>query len=267
MDLVIATHQPEGIARVAQQNLPVIPDVRYVVSWQAHGDAPVPAQLAGRSDVEVHRFDGKGLSANRNNAIAHCKSDILLFADDDIIYTAEGLRAVVDTFAGHPEVDLATFRSVHGDPAHFPAAETSLDRRLPKGYYATSFEIAFRRETGLRCCPELGLGSDRLHGGEDEMVVMSAIHRGLNCRYFPLTICEHPGESTGTKSSPTAGNLRGQGCVIALQYPATAVLRLPLKAWRLWRARRSAFFPALWHLAAGALAAPGVLHRNHDSLW
>lgn len=267
LDLVLATHRPEGIARVAQQQLPALDGVRYIISWQDHRNADIPAPLAQRADVEVWRFDGTGLSANRNNAIAHCRADILLFADDDIIYNPEGLQAVIDTFARHPQLDVATFRSVHGDTARFPAQDTKLGRRMPRNYYVTSFEIAFRRSAGLRCCPELGLGSPRLHAGEDEMLLMSAIRRGLDCRYFAVTICEHPGESTGTRSSPSAGILRGMGCLIALTRPGTALLRLPLKAWRMSRHYGVPFFSALWHLTAGALMAPGLLRRNHDTLW
>ncbi len=71
LDLLVATHRPEGILRVAQMVLPPIAGVRYVVSWQNHHDAPEPEVLK-RPDVTILRFDGVGLSANRNNALANC---------------------------------------------------------------------------------------------------------------------------------------------------------------------------------------------------
>lgn len=269
LDLAMITYRPEGLARLAGRLLPPLPGVRYVVSWQEHGGAPVPDEIAQRADVEVHRLDVKGQSHNRNNAIAHCRADIILHADDDIIYTPAGLQTVIDTFEQNPEVDVATFRSVHGDASRFPADATDLGRRLPKGYYVATFEIAFRRATAgnLRCCPELGLASPRLHAGEDEMFLMSAIRRGLHCRFFPATICTHPGESTGTKGSPSNGNLEGFGCVIALTYPRTAALRVPLKAWRLSRAGAASLPRALYRVALGAMQAPGVLRRNRTTLW
>lgn len=269
LDLAMITHRPEGIVRLAANLLSPLPGVRYVVSWQEHGDAPVPDEIACRADVEVHRLDEPGLANNRNNAIAHCRADIVLFADDDITYTQEGLQAVVDAFGRNPGVDVATFRSVHGDASRFPACETILEKRLPKGYYVASIEIAFRRATAwmLRCCPELGLGAPALHAGEDEMFLMSAIRRGLQCRFFPSTICAHHGESTGTKTSLSDGTLEGFGCVIALMHPLTAVLRVPLKAWRVSRAGNASLPRALYRVALGALQAPGVLRRNHDTLW
>jgi len=268
LDLALVTHRPEGIARVAAMQLPRVDGVRYVVSWQAHDNAPIPAGLL-RPDIEVHRFDGKGISTNRNNAIGHCKADIILFADDDIIYTADGLRAVIDTFARHPEVDMATFRSRQPTNKVYPDKSVKLNAHLPKNYSVGTIEIAFRRSTAgfLRCHPELGLGSPRLHGGEDEMFLMSAIRRGLECRFFPVTICEHPNPSTGTKASLTNENLQAAGCLIALTRPGTAIMRLPLKAWRVSRARQASLPRAIYHLFRGAAMAPGVLRRGHQYLW
>lgn len=269
LDLAVATHRPEGIRRVASMVLPPMPGVRYIVSWQSHGNTPVPDELSERPDVVIHRFDGTGLSNNRNNAIDHATADIILFADDDVIYYPEGLRQLRQAFADNPKVDFITLRSHHGDLSRFPDQSVCLRSRLPKGYSVASFEIAFRRSRrgALHCCPELGLGAPRLHGGEDEMFLLSAIKRGFDCRYFPITIGAHPHESTGTKAKMTDGNLLAAGCVIALTYPWSAVLRLPLKALRLARSGRAPFFGALLRLCQGALTAPALRRRHPSTLW
>lgn len=268
LDLAIVTHRPEGISRVAAMRLPAMAGVRYVVSWQSHDGAPVPKALM-RDDVEVHRFDGTGISANRNNALAHCRADIVLFADDDIEIRPEGLRGVRRVYEENPEVDVATFRSEHGDMSRFPAVEADLTHGFPKGYSVSSIELSLRRATAgdLRCCPELGIGSGRFLGGEDEAFLLTAIRRGLNCRFFPVTVCSHPDESTGTKSGLSDGNILAAGMVIALAYPRTAFMRVPLKAWRLARGRRASLWRALRLTAAGALAAPALRRRNRDFLW
>ncbi|MDE7388947.1 MAG: glycosyltransferase [Muribaculaceae bacterium] len=269
LDVAISTYRPEGIERVAAMYLPEIPDVRYVVSWQAHNGAVLPPALAARRDVEVHRFDSMGQSHNRNNALRHCRADIVLMSDDDLTYTDEGLKAVIRAFEDNPDVNVATFRSRQTAIRIYPDSCVRLHRRLPRGYYVTTFEIACRRTAigSMRFCPELGLNSPMMHGGEDEMFLMAAIRRGLNCRFFPITICAHPHESTGTKSRLTAANLRAAGCVIALSYGLGATLRVPLKAWRVYRKGQAPLLKALRHLTRGALMAPGVLRRNHDSLW
>lgn len=266
LDLAVVTHQPEGIQRVAKMVLPPIEGVNYVVSWQNHQNAPVPESLK-RADVRIFRLEGRGISRNRNNAIANCCADIVLFADDDIIYYEDSFRHVREAFMQHPEVDVATFRSEHGDMSRFPAVETRLRRKAPPGYYVNSIEIAFRRKSNLRCCEELGISAPTLHGGEDEAFLLSAIRRGLNCRFFPITICAHPHESTGTKSRMTPGNLMAAGCVIVLSYPVSAWLRVPLKAWRTWRMGKAGFASAFGNIIRGAMMAGGVRRRNRDSLW
>lgn len=269
LDIAICTYRPEGIARVAAMCLPKLPDVNYVVSWQAHDDAPVPAELASRPDVSIHRFDGTGLSSNRNNAMRFCSSDIVLIGDDDLIYTDGQIEGLIRSFEGAPDVAVATFRSEQGSPHPYPESSVRLQRKLPRGYHVSSIEIAYRRNAiGELCfCTELGLNSPMLHAGEDEMFLMAAIRRGLHCRFFPVTVCSHLHASTGTKNRLEAGNLRSAGCVIALTYGMGAILRVPLKAWRVSRKKQAPLFRALYHLTRGALMAPGVLRRNPDSLW
>ncbi len=269
LDLAVVTYGPEGMERVAKMLPEPAEGVRYVVSWQASEAKPLPDLLRGRSDVEVHRIESKGISLNRNNALAHCTADIILFADDDLTLYPEGLTELRKAFAENPDVDVATFRSDHGDMSRFPTAKTILGTRLPKNYYVSGIEIALRRSSaGALCwCPELGLGVPRLHGGEDELFVLSAIRRGLKCCFFPITICAHPHPSTGTKRNPTPGNLRGAGCTIALTYPLSWPLRVPLKAWRLRRQGAKNILRSLYYLFCGAAMAPGVLRRNRDTLW
>lgn len=268
LDLALITHRPEGIARIAAMNLPIIDGVRYIVSWQQHEDAPVPAVLQ-RDDIEIYRFDHPGLSRNRNNAIDHCSADIILLSDDDITYHEDGLHQVMRTFAENPGLDLASFKARMHDGPDYPAISCPLTRKMPKGFWIASINIAFRLKSvgNLRFHPELGLGSKCLHGGEDELFILSAIRRKLDCRYFPVEICSHPHESTGTKKNLTPANLRAMGCYIAIAQPATAALRLPLKAYRLHHSGRSGFVNALFHLISGAAHAPKILRGDRRYLW
>lgn len=250
-------------------NLPKISGVSYVISWQDHRNAPIPESLLCRHDINIHRFDQQGLSRNRNNAFDHCKSDIILCSDNDLTYTDEGLTAVMKAFTDHPDADFATFRSIHGGSSViYPSESCRLSLPLPKNYYATSFELAFRRRTAgwLRCHPAFGLGAKSMHCGEDELLLLCAIHRGLNCRFFPITICSHPHLSTGTKARLSGKDLRAMGCIIALTYPISFMLRIPLKAYRVHSSRQSSLVKALWYLTSGALRAPW-LFRDRRYLW
>lgn len=268
LDVAIVTHRPEGLVRVAAMDLPAIEGVRYVVSWQNHEDAPIPDSLM-RDDIAIYRFDGRGISRNRNNAYEHCTADIVLNSDDDLIYTPEQLKAVVRTFDENPDVDLATFMADMPGPAVYPKESTALTEPLPKGYWVVSFTMAFRRKAigDLRMHPDLGLGAEKMHAAEEELFLLSAIRRGLNCRFFPVTICTHPDESTGTQSRLTPPVIRAMGCYIAIATPKTLVPRIVLKALRLKRSGRAGFISAIRYLAEGARLAPAILNGDRRYLW
>ncbi|MCM1164209.1 MAG: glycosyltransferase [Muribaculaceae bacterium] len=257
LDVLISTHAPEGIQRVEQMGLPHVDGVRYIVSWQRHADTSVPPSLASRSDVEIYRLSQPGLSRNRNNAMDHSTADIMLMADDDLVYTPEGLRSIIIAFEQRPSMLIASFMYAGEDAKKYPASECTLDH-LPKGFYQSAIEIAVRRcaaTATLRFSPDFGLGSERWPVGEDTIFMLSARHRGITPVFIPLVICTHRGLSTGNRPITDPRMMSGIGACIALEYPYTAPLRIPLKAWREYRARRMSLLPALFHMTAGALRA------------
>lgn len=265
IDIVIATHRPAGIARVAEMSAPTLPGVRYVVSWQNHENAPIPEAL-NRPDMTVLRLNSSGLSRNRNNALEHCQADAILIADDDITIFPKGVIELQKYYAEHPEADFVTFQTLPTGRKIYPSSEIKLFLPLPKGYYANSTELSWRRRLNLRFCPELGLGSERFQGGEDEAILVYAIRQGFDCRYVPICMSSHPNESTGTKAKLTDSNLLAFGLVIALQYPLSAILRIPLKAWRVSRKGQASFFRALLLGYKGAITLPALRRRNPDTI-
>lgn len=266
LSIAVATYGPEGMERLAKAELPRLEGLRYVVSWQKSRNTPVPQSLR-RDDIDVYRFEEYGQSANRNNAYAHCQTEWIMVGDDDFVYHTAGIKALMHFIADHPEADFITYRSETDLGTVYPDETAVLHWPLPKGYFVWSGELTFKKSTGLQCCPELGLNSPRMHGGEDEALLMSAIKRGLHAVFTPILIVSHPHPSTGSKKGRTAANLRALGCIIALGWPATAPARVLLKAWRTWRTGKAPFWKSLFFMAQGMLEAPGVLKRNHNSLW
>lgn len=255
LDVLIATYMPEGILRVADMDLPVVDGVCYIVSWQQHGDAPVPEVLASRTDMLIDRFGQKGVSLNRNNAIELATADILLMADDDLRYTPDRLRAVVETFEKNPDVDYASFM-YEGEHKTYPSEACDLTGNLPKGFYQTTFEVAVRRDSPagkLRFHAAFGPGAPIFHSGEDEMFLLTALRLGIRCRFFPIVITTHNGPTTGNRPITDPKVLQGMGAFIFYLYPFTFIPRIPLKAWRLARAGQAPFFKALYELASGVI--------------
>ena len=255
LNLAIATHGPEGLKRVESILLPQKEGITYIVSWQNHENKEIPEGLKKREDVRILRLDKKGLSNNRNNAIDHCEGDIILFADDDMVYSIEALDKLRDIFEKNPDVDLALFKVKFSEEKSYPSESVTLGCPFPKDYYVSSVEIAVRRKSlgDLRLYPALGLGSESMLAGEDEFFVASAIRRGLKCRFFPLEIGRHPDISTGSKISP--GIMKGQGFVMAVIYPRSVWIRVFLKSYRNRKNGKASFRSSFVNLIKGVITA------------
>lgn len=253
LSVLIATCRPAGIERVVEMDLPEVDGVHYWVSWQMHENLPLPEPLSLRKDMTVLRADTIGLSNNRNNLLENAIGDVFLIADDDLRYTSTQLVDVIRTFDENPDVDYASFMFTGADAKAYPSHACPL-WPVPKNFFQTSFEVAIRnnsRTARLRYNPFFGLGAPVLRSGEDELFLISAIRLRLNCKFFPIIITHHEGLTTGTRKITDNGVLKASGAVIAVQYPFTAFLRIPLKAYRLQMSGQASFGKSLWYMIQG----------------
>lgn len=261
LDVAIATLGSDGIRRTADMDLPPTEGVRYVVSWQTDDDLqPIPSALR-RNDITVTRIRPSGVSDNRNNAFRHCNADIVLCADDDLSYTSSALRAVITSFEAYPDIDYGVFRysgddhsAIVNSTKRYPAEECAICGHM-RGFSVCTFEMAVRRsviERGTGFDPRFGPGGE-IACGEDEMFFLTLRKLGLRGRFFPITVAHHKGLSTGFRKITEPRVAEGMGTVIGMTYPVSAILRIPLKAWRLQRHDRMAFPKALFHLYRGWL--------------
>lgn len=253
LSVLIATCRPAGIERVVAMELPVVKGVHYWVSWQMHERLPVPEALASRNDVTVLRADSIGSSNNRNNLLEQSTGEIFLIADDDLRYTPDQLSSIIRTFDENPDVDYASFMYTGADAKSYPSERCSL-HTIPKNFSQSCVEIALRcneRTAKLRFNTFFGIAAPVLCAAEDEMFLLQALRMGLNCQFFPIVITHHEGLTTGNRKITDNGVLKASGAVIAVQYPFTAFLRIPLKAYRLHKSGQASFLRSLRHMTYG----------------
>jgi glycosyltransferase involved in cell wall biosynthesis len=246
-----------GIADVAKMLMPQRADVRYLVSWQQTAAEPknVP-ELLLRDDVRVLVLEGKGLSRNRNNALKHAQGDVCLIADDDLVYFPESIEKVVETFNADTTLDFATFRYVaNNNQKSYPAEgfEFALGK-YPKGYYVTSFEIAFRRmsvQGKLWFDEHFGLGAPELQAGEEEVFVHDALAMGLRGRFVPFDIVRHDDDTTAVRMAKNKGVIMASAAYLQVAYKRNYKwLRALLMAWRVSRKTGLNLFKTMkwvWH--------------------
>ena len=254
LEILIATLD-EGIERVDTMLLPPRVDIGYLVSWQhsSNKDIELPKNLK-RDDVKICDLDGRGLSRNRNNCIEHASADVCLIADDDCRYTHEQLQSVMDTFERNHDVDIATFKySGEGNKKYYPEQSTDLGS-FPKGYYVSSIEVAFKRESvqgKVWFNENFGLGTEPFHCGEENLFIQEALALGLKCRFFPITIVHDQQPLEFLNRSMDTGTLMAHGADLEIFHRGTKHVRALLKAWRLKRNEKVPFFHGLRHIFKG----------------
>lgn len=170
-------------------------DVEYVVSVQYTDEkylAEIPQILKDRPDVKIFTLAGRGLSRNRNNALAHCTTPLALISDDDVRYTHAYLDAVIEAFAVHSTADIITFNALDasGNPLREYSPYAFDYEHQPRGNYYISFEIALRLSERIACFDErFGLGADYLCAGEEDVFLYDSRKRGAKILSLPITAC------------------------------------------------------------------------------
>ncbi len=239
LQVLICTYGEDGIKRVAASGHPTVPGVEYLVSWQTDGNTPIPATL-DRADFSIHTTDTKGLSANRNIALSIATAPLLLIGDDDVDYSEEGLRGVLDAFATHPDKDLLTFRYESLSHSKFyPTRQCDLSTP-EKGYFVTSFEIALRKDSvrgKIWFNENFGIGST-FPSGEEDVFIRECLDAGLKGLFIPLTINRHDGTTTSERNLMLATRPQTKGAVFLRLHPHDWSLRMIAHALReipLWK--------------------------------
>lgn len=234
LEVMVAVYGRSAIERVSGEGrLEKCPGVRYLLSWQKGDDvsAEVPDALLRRDDVVVRILDGKGVSLNRNNLLSMATAPYLLCADDDIVYRADSLKAVIRAMDERPDVDLAVFRCDSAETRRYPAGERDLTYKpWCRAFYPYLVEIAMRRDSieraGLRFDERFGTNAGFLGAGEEDVFCFMAWKLGLRLRFVPITILALDGNTTRVRLGARPEVIRARGAVLRVVYGRLSALRM-----------------------------------------
>ena len=197
LNVLICTFD-KGIERIPSMLLPPRNDVSYIVSMQYTDNGwlqRVPESLSERKDVSVYFLQGRGLSRNRNNALAHADGDVALIADDDCRYRQDYFDTILRVYTEHPDIDIIQFKinAFDGVPIKKYATYAHPYAKRPKGMYPTSPELTLRVSAvkgKLSFNERFGLGSGCLFCGEEDVFLHDAMQAGLSVWYFPYVVVD-----------------------------------------------------------------------------
>lgn len=134
----------------------------------------------------------RGVGKSRNLAIENSDADILLFADDDVVYDDGMERAVVRAFEEHKDSDILLFNleSLNPERPEFMAEQEIKVSRLNFLRYGAQ-KIAVRADimnkNKLRFSLLFG-GGAKYQCGEDNLFLIQSIKAGLNLLAVPVKI-------------------------------------------------------------------------------
>lgn len=173
--------------------------IRYLILVQKGEGAVGSAEITERSDVTRRDLQGVGLSLSRNAALDHASGALLVFADDDMTLSVEGIMALARVFEEDPALDFAAGWRSDRLPRAGRRGRVHRLHHFNSGRIAAP-ELMVRRSAviaaGIRFDPDFGLGAK--HGlGEEYVFVTDALKAGLQGRSFAVVIGAHPHESTG----------------------------------------------------------------------
>ena len=125
-----------------------------------------------------------GVGLNRNNAWMRCTADIIIFADDDMIYEDGYQEKVLQYFNDNPKADVIIFNinEVVGK------RKINTKKKFTKKFFYGAVRIAIRRYKaqmhGISFNLNFGGGTDFTRG-EDSLFIASCIKNGLKVLVVP----------------------------------------------------------------------------------
>ena len=137
-----------------------------------------------RDGIKMITTATRGVGLNRNIALLAADGDIVLFADDDVVYNDDMEKAVLSAFSENPQADVLIFGMDMLKGGVVTERRTEKKRRL-HAFNAMRFgtyRIAARRSALLReniCFHQQFGGGCPFSAGEDTLFLKSCFDRGL----------------------------------------------------------------------------------------
>lgn len=133
----------------------------------------------------------RGVGLSRNTSLLRADADIILFADEDIVYSEGYQEAVLQEFVKHPEADMLLF-NVNAVPGRETYHTDSFGRVrwYNCGRYPT-YSFAVKREKIHNNNITFSLlfgGGAKYSNGEDSLFIRDCLKSGLKVYRVPVTI-------------------------------------------------------------------------------
>lgn len=141
--------------------------------------------------IQVYHMSDRGVGLSRNTVLLHATADIVLFADEDIVYNKGYAQQILGEFEKRPDADILIFNmDVIKERATYFTEQEKEVRWYNSGRYPT-YSMAVRRERLLAKNVWFSLlfgGGAKYSNGEDSMFIWDCLKKGLKAIALPVMI-------------------------------------------------------------------------------
>ena len=153
-------------------------------------------------NAKVISLASTGVAKSRNTALAEAAGEYLVFADDDIVFSEEGLQKAVQFLDENPDVSLVLCRATDTSGKlrkNYPTRVEKLG--LFNSAKAATYEMIVRvadvKRLGVRFDEQFGAGVEN-YLGDEYIFIADLIRAGGKATFIPITIASHPEDSSGS---------------------------------------------------------------------
>ncbi len=179
LQVLVATMNQKDLSIVKKMNI----RCNAVIANQADGENFINEKTE-YGDVKMITTPTRGVGLNRNIALLAAGADIVLFADDDVIYNDDMPQNVINAFEKIPDADVIIFgMNMVKDGAVFERRECNIRKlHVWNSMRFGTCRIAARRksliDSNITFHQRFGGGCD-FSAGEDSLFIKSCFERGL----------------------------------------------------------------------------------------
>lgn len=232
LEVLVATMQQTDLSLVEKMNL----RQNAVIANQCGRWEFAQSQI-GDKQIRMLSTDTKGVGINRNLALQLAEADILLFADDDMVYYDGALQGVVDAFRQQPEADVIFFCMDYTRDGEIFEQRRHKTKRLHTWNclrYGAA-RMAIRREAVIRHRLTFStlFGGGCLYGsGEDTLFILDAIRAGLKLYASDYVIGKCAKDTSSWFSGYNEKYFYDRGALVACAFPRNKFLMRWYFAWK-----------------------------------
>lgn len=132
-------------------------------------------------DILWMSLNERGVGLSRNNALMRASGDILLFADDDVIYADDYVEKITRCFENNPKMDLIVFNLRSQNPNR---PEAIVEREYKLHWFNSlkfgAFRIAIRQDAIRKANVFYSLlfgGGAKYQSGEDNLFIIQCLKK------------------------------------------------------------------------------------------